>query len=121
MAKTQLHLSYCALTQDMVGKLVYLLRTVPGISDILQALDVLQKVILPAIAGCSPLNEVERDLFSLPAKLRGLRFVKPTDLPDCKFDVSCKVSAPLVALINQHRKDTGLSLAESLYVNGRSS
>ncbi len=116
MARTQPHLAYCALTQGMVGKWVYLSRTVPGISDLLQPLeDVLRKAILPAITGRNPPNDVERELFTLPVKLGGLGIMKPPDLPECEFDISNKVSAPLVALIvNQHRSDTGPSLSESL-------
>ena len=116
MAKSQPHLSYCALTQAIVGKWVYISRTVPGISDLLQPLeDVLRKDVLPVITGRSPPDDLERELFALPARLGGLGIVKPPDLPGLEFDISTKVSAPLIALIvNQDRCNSMPSFTESL-------
>ena len=73
---------------------------VPGISNLLQPLeDVLRKDILPVLTGRCPPNDLERQLFALPAQLGGLGIVKPPDLSGCELDISTKVCAPLIPLI----------------------
>ena len=115
MAKSQPHLAYCALTQGMVGKWLYLSRTVSGISEQFQPLEnLLRSDLIPAITGLSSPADNIRDLFSLPCNLGGLGIMKPTDL-QLEFDVSQKVSAPLIALIVSQQSSDGLpSLGESL-------
>ena len=115
MAKAQPHLAYCALTQGMVGKWVYLSRCVPGISDLLQPLeDILRNNVLPAITGREAPNDAVRELFALPSTFGGLGIVNPTELPTNELEMSKNISMPLIALIiNQHQPDSVPSLTES--------
>ena len=99
MASSQPHLAYSALAQGMMGKWVYLSRTVHGIADLFEPLEALLKdKFIPIITGHSPPSDSIRDLFALPTNCGGLGITKPTDL-SLEFEISEKVSAPLVALI----------------------
>ena len=70
-----------------------------GIADLFKPLEALLKdKFIPAITGHSPPLDNIRDLFALPTNCGGLRITKPTDL-SFEFEISEKVSAPLVALI----------------------
>ena len=115
-ARIQPHLAYSALTHGTINKWVYLSRTVPDISALLQPLeDMLRTTVLPALTGREAPSDAERGLFALPPKLGGLGVINPSELSDFEYKVSKDVSAPLVTLIaKQHQQCSISSLTEAL-------
>ena len=79
---------------------IYLLRTVPNITDLLQPLeDAIRCKFIPALTGRDGVSDAERDLFALPARLGGLGLTNPTKTCNHEFTSSTNVTAPLAALI----------------------
>ena len=58
---------------------------------------------LPALLGRLPSGDDERLLLSLPPSLGGLGIVNPMDCADREYTSSVMITAPLVALIIQHK------------------
>ena len=72
IAKSQPHAAFSALTHGLLSKWTYLSRVVPDISHLLVPLDnVLRTNLIPAITGRPPPNDLECDLFGLPARHGG--------------------------------------------------
>ena len=73
IAKSQPQAAFSALTHGLLNKWTYLSRVVPDISHLLVPLDdVLRTNLIPAITGWSPPNDLECDLFAIPARQGGL-------------------------------------------------
>ena len=76
------------------------MRTIPDICDLLLPLEnEIHQSFIPALTGRPPCSKVERDLLSLPARLRGLGIVNPTNQSKHAFDASVRLTGPLAALI----------------------
>ena len=58
-------------------------------------------VFLPALIGRQSFSDEERELFTLPAQLRGLGIAIPTKCAQRQFSFSSKLSDPLVSLIRE--------------------
>ena len=72
-AKSQPHAAFSAVTHGLLSKWTYLSRVTPNIGHLLAPLDtVLRNVLLPGIMGRPPPNDLECDLFALPAWHREL-------------------------------------------------
>ena len=115
-ARTQPHLAYSALTHGTINKWVYLSRTVPDISALLQPLeDIMRTTVPPALTDREAPSDAERGLFALSSKLGGLGVINPSELSNVEYKVSKDVSAPLVTLIaKQHQQCSTSSLTEAL-------
>ena len=84
----------------MMGRWVYLMRTIPNIGSLLQPLeDAIRLQLLPSLTGHTACNTDERELFSLPCRLGGLGMGDPTKFCDSQFDASLQITAPLKNLI----------------------
>ena len=84
------------------------MRTLPITEELLQPLeDALQYQLLPAITGRQSLNDTERELLSLPARLGGLSIPVVTENANSHHSAWTTVMAPLVDLIchRQHAYD----------------
>ena len=58
----------------------------PDIEECLMCLDQVIRVhFLPAVMGCAPRNDAERNLFALPCCLRGLGIVNPAKMSDLEY------------------------------------
>ena len=55
--------------------------------------------LLPKLTGHDAPNDVERHLFSLPARLGGLNITDPSSFANEQFNASQQVTKPLVDLI----------------------
>ena len=74
----------------------YVTRTTPSISHLLQPMeDVIREKFVPTLTDRPPPNDVERHLFSLPARLGGLAIPNPCDTSDNNYNASLKISNPL--------------------------
>ena len=80
----------------------YTCRPVPDISDLLQPLEYSIRLrFIPALTGRDAPNDVERELFSLPARCSGLGIVNPCKMSELQFKSSLQIRAPLVKIIIQ--------------------
>ena len=100
IATTQPHSSYAAFIHGFTHKFNYLLRCNPGISHQLKPLeDTIRLKLIPAWTGRPPPSDLERELFSLPARHGGLGIVNPVKQADAEFSASLRISGPLCELI----------------------
>ena len=100
VASNRPHAAYCAFTHGMIGRWVYLMRTIPNISSLFHPLeDAIRLQLLPSITGHVACSTSERNLFSLPCHFGGLGIGNPTDYCDSQYDASMKITTPLKNLI----------------------
>ena len=96
IAKVQPHMAYCAFTHGLVGKWTYFLKTLPGISDFLQPLELsIIKEFIPTVTG-KCVSDLERDLLALPAHMGGLGLCDPSVNANFEFDSSLQATSALV-------------------------
>ena len=89
------------------------LRTIPGISSLLQPLEVIiSSKFIPALTG-RLVSDDERTLLALPIRLGGLGIVDPQTVSDSEFVVSEKVTSPLVGLILQQDLSFGCHVVDA--------
>ena len=100
IASSRPHAAYCAFTHGMMGRWVYLMRTIPNISSLLQPLeDAIRLKLFPSITGHVACATGERELFSLPCRFGGFGMGDPTAFCESQFDASLRITAPLKDLI----------------------
>ena len=100
IAASQPHAAFAAYTHGMISKWSYLSRTIPDIGCHLQALeDIIRCDFLPTLTGLPPLNNVDRKLMALPARVGDLGIVDPSFNSKHEFNASLRVTAPLRKLI----------------------
>ena len=76
------------------------MRTIPNISANLQPLEnAIRDEFIPAILNGYLCNDLERRLFSLPAKYGGLAIFNPTERCIIEYTNSRKVTAGMVQLV----------------------
>ena len=99
---TTFQLAYAVFTRGLTSRWNFLMQTVPDIEELLHLLeDAICHQFLPAITGKQTLNDVERDLLSLPVRSGGLGIIKPTTNATQQFEASKRVTEPLVSIIHQ--------------------
>ena len=99
---TQPRAAYSAFTHGLSSKWNYLMRTIPGISDLLLPLDeVIDTHFIPALTGHGRVSDLERQLLALPTQLGSLSIAIPSKIAPFEHSSTIKVTAPLVALIVQ--------------------
>jgi hypothetical protein len=95
------HAAYAAYTHCLQSQWTFLCRSMPGNPLLFQPLeDTIRKVFLPALLR-REVNDLERDLLSLPARMGGMGIVKPTEECLISHANSVYVSAPLVRLVER--------------------
>ena len=114
IAHSQPHAAYAAFTHGLMSKWTYLSRTMWGIGQLLQPLEnVIRTKLLPALSGRPPPNEVERELFSLPARLGGIAISNPSNTAELEFNSSIQVTIALKeAILQQEFHYTSETLTE---------
>ena len=99
VAATRPHAAYCAFTHGMIGRWIYVMRTVPNIGPLFQPLeDAIRLQFIPAFTGHGSCSMVEREVLSLPCRLG---IVNPTIVADLQYDPSTKITNSLKDLIKQ--------------------
>ena len=83
----------------MQSRWTFVTRTVANISELMQPLeDAIRQKFLPSLLG-REVNDLERELFTLPARHGGLGIVNPCTQSDQHFSNSEELTLPLVAMI----------------------
>ena len=78
-ATSQPHAAYSAMTHGLSSQWLFLQRTVPALSPLLQPLEnTISDHFIPALTGRGSCTKLECDLFALPARLGGLGLTNPT-------------------------------------------
>ena len=116
IAKVHPHAAYSAFTHGLCNKWTYFLRTIPGISSLLQPLEVvISSKFIPALTG-RLVSDEERALLALPIRLGGLGIVDPQTVSDSEFAASEKVTSPLVELILQQDLSFGCHVVDAQHL-----
>ena len=108
-ATTQPHAAYAALTHGVRGKWTFISRTIPDIAELPKPLeDIIRLKFIPALTGQNVLNDDERDLLALPARLGGIGIINPSSISVTTLHntSSQSISAPLVSLVHQQSSTT---------------
>ena len=104
IARTEPQAAYAALTHGLIGKWLYAMRTIPGISKLFAPLEeIIRNSFIPTITGRKAITDAERDLLALPCRLGGLGIPNPTKISNQHYDTSIDVTAPLVELILEQK------------------
>ena len=105
IAKIQPHAAYAAYLHAEQHKYTYFLRTVPGISELMEPLDnIIMNDFIPALFG-ENISPNERELFSLPIKDGGLGLRIWKNTADSSYDTSKSITKPLQQHIIQQNMD----------------
>ena len=106
IADSQPHAAYGAITHGLAGKWSYLSRTTPDIGHLLEPVEhSIRTSLLPKLTGQDAPSDIQRCLFTLPARLRGLNIGCPTSFAYEQFSASREVSKPLVDQIPSGNTD----------------
>ena len=101
IAETEPHAAYSAYTHCLQSNWTFLCRTMPGKAEWFQPLeDTIRQVFIPKLLK-RDVNNLERDLLSLPARMGGMGITKPTELNIIASTNSIYISEPLVRLIKR--------------------
>ena len=97
IAETQPHAAYAALTHGLSSKWLFLLCNTANISNLLLPLEsILRTCALPTLTGHSPPCDLDREIFSLPARWGGLGICDPSIQSESEFLNSRRVCGPIV-------------------------
>ena len=107
IARSEPHAAFSAFTHGLFGHWMYFLRTVEGLSSLMQPLkDTIRQRFLPVLTRRDSPSDMERELLALPARHGGLGLVNPTTMEE-EHTFSLRPTAPLTALIVQQNSDLG--------------
>ena len=96
IAKSQPQAAFSALTHGLLNKWTYLSRVLPNISHLLVPLDdALRTTLVPTLTGRPAHNDLECDLFALPARQGGLGIRVPSKAAERELLSSQKVTSTL--------------------------
>ena len=110
IASSQPQAAYAALTHGLISKWTYLQRTVDDISDIFKPLEeAIRLDFLPALTRRTGINNLERNLLELPARLGGLGIVNPMKTAANQHSSSLRITAPLPHLFTNKRRNTRIT------------
>jgi hypothetical protein len=115
-AKCEPQLAYSAYTTGLCKRWSYIMRTIPGISDLFEPLEeCIKSRFLPALLGGYSFSERDRKIFGLPVRFGGLAIFNPTEVCQLEFDFSLTATAPLKSAILQQK--LSLTPEESLQMS----
>ena len=100
IAKSEPQASYSAFVSGFQHKMMYFIRTIPDLQDILKPLDdYLTEHFIPAITEGHILSQADRELISLPVRYGGLGIPIYQELCTREYENSRKVTSPLTPKI----------------------
>ena len=103
IAAKEPQLAYSAFVYGSSRRWGYIMRTTPNISDAFQTVeDIIRTKFIPQVTGRS-VDQVERDIFALPARYGGLGITNPTVAADMEYENSLQATRELVNVILEQR------------------
>ena len=92
--------AYAAFIGGIKSKFTYFLRTIPDIHDYFQPIeDTIANKFIPAISGSHIVNDVERELISLPTRYGGLAISITKDIAKMEYANSRRITEELALSI----------------------
>ena len=99
IAVTEPQTAFSAFIERLQSRWVFMVRTIPDLAKAMQPLeDAIRQKFIPALLGRT-VNDLERELFSLPARFAGLGIANPCTQSEKQFKNSEELTAPLLELI----------------------
>ena len=85
------------------------MRTIPDISDLLEPLEKeIRENLIPAICG-RKVNDIERNLLALPARLGGMGIINPVESGNYEYESSCELTAEQPKFVANQKADGKLN------------
>ena len=99
IAITEPQAAFSAFTERVQSRWVFVVRTVPDLAEAMKPLeDAIRQKFIPALLGRT-VSDLERELFSMPARFAGLGIANPCVRCEKQFSGSEELTAPLLELI----------------------
>jgi len=96
IARHEPHLAYAGFVYGSSRRWSFLMRTTPNIAELLRPIeDKIRNLFIPNITGHTIRSDLERSLFSLPAKLGGLALINPVEIADSEYSNSLNANTKL--------------------------
>lgn len=100
IARTEPHAAYSAYTHGIQHRWTYLMRTIPGVSPLLQPLEnAIKSVFVPSFVKSHTLGEDERSMLALPPRLGGMGITNPAMVADIENQNSISLTQSLTEKI----------------------
>ena len=100
IAVFQPHDAYAGFIHCISNRWSYLSRTCPNICNKFDVLEqIIRQRLIPSLIDRNSLNDIERELLSLPIRHGGLGINNPSKISSSSCDASLAVSTPLIDLI----------------------
>ena len=100
IAHTHPHAAYAAFVHGVIGRWLYLMRTINISSSIFQPLeDAIHHQLIPVLTGQVFSSPEVRKFLSLPTRLGGLNIVNPVEIAESQLRTSKAITAPLKKMI----------------------
>ena len=110
IALTEPHAAYAAFRHSLAGCWTYLGRTTADVGSLFGPLEeAIRLKLIPALTGQEAPGDQVRHLLGLPTQLGGLGLPNPARAEAASYNMSIQVTAPFVALIVEHSKNSLLS------------
>lgn len=101
IAVTQPHAAFAAFTQSLQGQWTFVTRAMPEVSHLFEPLEEAIRYRFMKALLKHEVNEKERKLLSLPARMGGMGIHNPTETCQIASDNSVLISQPLARLIQR--------------------
>ena len=106
IALSQPQSAYCAFSHGLFSEWTYLFRVCEVEENMLKPLEeCMRQVLIPAILGNVTINDIERDLLSLPTRCGGLGLYNPMSFYKSQRSASVSIVKPLVDVLRSDRND----------------
>jgi hypothetical protein len=116
VAASQPQAAFAALTKSLQFEWAYLQRVIPDCAELFQPLeDALRNEFLPALLG-QAISNLDRSLFSLPARLGGLGLRNPTQTASLSHSTSKTATKVLSVAIQQGQSYNGVEHRQQLQI-----
>jgi hypothetical protein len=113
IAAKEPQLAYAAFVYGTSKRWNYVCRTTPDIGELLKPLEnVIKETFLPAIIGKSFIDDIFRDMITLPSKMGGMSIPDVTEVSDREYMNSLRATNQLINAIIQQEHVLNLDHAE---------
>ena len=96
---------YACYTKAVSHRWTYIQQTIPGISNLFAPLEeAIKEKLIPALVG-RKINNLEREIFSLPVRYGGMNILNPIERSDQEFRASVFITEDLTNIIKNQESD----------------